>query len=77
MNDRLSGRGSATVRLATLQGRVAAVIAVLLTFWSRSSAWIAAVIGRNVDHARALASAGRTAAIASRDMKTGTCTTGC
>ncbi len=49
-----------------LQGRVAAVIAVLLTFWSRSSAWIAAVIGRHVDHARALASAGRTAAIASR-----------
>ena len=45
---------------------VAAVIAVLLTFWSRSSAWIAAVIGRHVDHARALASAGRTAAIASR-----------
>jgi transposase len=48
-----------------LQGRVAALIAVLLTFGSRSSARIA-MIGRHVDHARALALVGPPAAIAGR-----------
>ena len=49
-----------------LQGRVVALIAVLLTVWSRSSPWIAAVIVVALDYTRDLASARWPAVIARR-----------